>query len=115
GPGVTECAQRHDPQLRELVEQVLPEVVGAAEAAVTTECRPRGGRGVNLEVDDAGTTGLLTVRYLPPGTAADVDGVTAPTASGGTVLVSTRPGGPGGTAPFEGRLDAVAAYLAPRL
>lgn len=117
GPGDTECAQRQDPQLRALVEQVLPEVADATEAAVTTECRPGGERGVNLEVDDAGSPGLLTVQYLPPGSdaAADVDGATSPTASGGTVLVSARPGGPGETAPFQGRLDEVASYLAPRL
>lgn len=116
GPGTTACAQRQDPQLRALLEQVLPEVVGAVEAAVTMDCRPGGERGVSLEVDDAGTAGLLTVQYLPPGTAADaVGGVTAPTASGGTVVISAGPGGPGGAVPFEDRLDATAAYLAPRL
>ncbi|MDF3049465.1 MAG: hypothetical protein K0R87_1103 [Pseudonocardia sp.] len=32
GPGMRECADRQDPQLRALVEQVLPEVEGAPEA-----------------------------------------------------------------------------------
>ncbi len=117
GPGTAPCADRQDPQLRALVEQVLPEVTGAPEAAVTMECRPPGERGVNLEVDDAGTPGLLTVLYLPPGVAPDAayGGASAATASGGTVVVSSRPGGPTGEIPFEGRLDTAAGYLAPRL
>ncbi len=117
GPGTAACADRQDPELRALVEQVLPEVVGAPEAAVTMECRTSGERGVNLEVDDAGTPGLLTVLYLPPGETPDasLDGASAVTASGGTVVVSSRPGGPTGGVPFEGRLDTTAAFLAPRL
>ena len=50
GPGTGECADRQDPALRALVEQALPEVVGAREAATTLECRPGGERGVALEV-----------------------------------------------------------------
>ena len=50
GPGTGECADRQDPALRALVEQALPEVVGAPEAATTLECRPGGERGVALEV-----------------------------------------------------------------
>lgn len=117
GPGTAACADRQDPELRALVEQVLPEVVGAPEAAVTALCHPPGERGVNLEVDDSGTPGLLTVLYLPPGAAPDLGygGASAATASGGTVVVSSRPGGPTGAVPFEGRLDTAAAFLAPRL
>jgi hypothetical protein len=116
GPGTTECAQRQDPQLREYLEEVLPEVVGASEAAVTMDCRPGGERGVGLEVDDAGATGLLTVQYLPPGVATTgADPVAAPTASGGTVVVGSRGDGPGAPAPFATRLADIAAYLAPRL
>lgn len=116
GPGTTECAQRQDPQLRAYLEEVLPEVVGATEGAVTMDCRPGGERGVSLEVDDAGTTGLLTVRYLPPGTATTGgDPGAAPTASGGTVVVGSRGAGPGAPAPFADRLADVTAYLAPRL
>lgn len=115
GPGTTECAQRQDPALRAYLEEVLPEVVGATEGAVTMDCRPGGERGVSLEVDDAGTSGLLSVEYLPPGEAAGPTGETAPTASGGTVVVSSRGDGPGTPAPFAGRLADVAAYLAPRL
>src|SRR5687768_12167412 len=40
GPGTGECADRQDAALRALVEQALPEVAGATEAAVTLECRP---------------------------------------------------------------------------
>ncbi|MHA6779913.1 hypothetical protein ACVGOW_02790 [Pseudonocardia saturnea] len=118
GPGTTECAQRQDPALRAYLEEVLPEVSGAPEAAVTMDCRPGGERGVTLEVDDAGTAGLLTVQYLPPGeTAGETGGesASAPTASGGTVVVSARGDGPGASAPFTDRLDTTAAYLAPRL
>ncbi|MBW0136905.1 hypothetical protein [Pseudonocardia abyssalis] len=115
GPGTTECAQRQDPALRAYLEEVLPEVVGATESAVTMDCRPGGERGVSLEVVDAGTAGLLTVRYLPPGEGSGPTGETAPTASGGTVVVSSRGDGPGTPAPFAGRLADVAAYLAPRL
>jgi hypothetical protein len=118
GPGSTECADRQDPALRAYLEQVLPEVAGAPQGAITMECRPGGERGVNLEVDDAGTPGLLTVQYLPPGVATEAVGGSAvqqPTASGGTVVVSARGTGAGAAVPFEGRLDAVAAFLAPRL
>lgn len=118
GPGTTECAQRQDPALRALVEEVLPETAGATEAAVTMDCRPGGERGVSLEVDDAGTPGLLTVEYLPPGEVAGATSGTSAssvTASGGTVVVTARGEGPGTPAPFEGRLDTAAAYLAPRL
>lgn len=116
GPSPLECAPRQDPELRAYVEQVLPEVVGAPEAAVTMECRPGGERGVSLEVDDAGAAGLLTVQYLPPGATVDAQGgAQAPTASGGTVVVSSRGAGPAAAVPFEGRLDTAAAFLAPRL
>jgi hypothetical protein len=117
GPGATECADRQDPALRAVVEEFLPEAVGAPEAAITMECRPRGERGVNLEVRDGAAAGLLTVQYLPPGTAPDlVEGaVSAPTASGGTVVVSTRGDGPDAPAPFADRLDTLVTQLAPRL
>jgi hypothetical protein len=117
GPGTAECADRQDPALRALVEQVLPEVVGAPEAATTMECRPAGERGVNVEVRDGAATGLLTVQYLPPGAAVQApDGaLTAPTASGGTVVVASRPDRPNGTAPLTDRLEQAITYLAPRL
>jgi hypothetical protein len=117
GPGSAECADRQDPALRALVEEFLPEAIGAPEAATTTECRPGGERGVNLEVRDGGVAGLLTVQYLPPGTAVKpVEGaVVAPTASGGTVVVITRGDGPGSPAPFADRRAGLADELAPRL
>jgi hypothetical protein len=117
GPGTAECADRQDPALRGLVEEFLPEVIGAPEAAITMECRPGGERGVNLEVRDGAAAGLLTVQYLPPGTAIQpVEGaVSAPTASGGTVVVVTRGDGPDDPAPFADRRDTLVAQLAPRL
>jgi hypothetical protein len=117
GPGTAECADRQDPALRSLVEQVLPEVVGAPEAAITMECRPAGERGVNVEVRDGAATGLLTVQYLPPRAAVQPSegALTAPTASGGTVVVSSRPDRPNGEAPLKDRLEQAVSYLAPRL
>ncbi len=117
GPGRTECADRQDPALRALVEQVLPEVVGAPEAATTMECRPGGERGVNVEVTDGGATGLLTVQYLPPDTAARLvpGALSAPTASGGTVVVSSRGDGPGEPAPLADQLQGAVEFLASRL
>jgi hypothetical protein len=113
GPGTSDCADRQDPALRALLEQALPEVVGAPEAATTMECRPGGERGVALEADG----GVLAISYLPPGSAGQfADGaLTSPTASGGTVVVSSRATRAADPAPFADRLDAVAAYLAPRL
>ena len=88
-------------------------IVGAPEAATTLECRAGGERTVVLEVPG----GLLTVAYLPPGpiTGSAVGARTAPTASGGTVVVESRPDLAGNPAPFADRLDAVVAHLAPRL
>jgi hypothetical protein len=117
GPGTTVCADRQDPALRAVVEEFLPEAVGAPRAAISDECRPRGERGVNLEVRDCATAGLLTVQYLPPGTAPSTPegAVSAPTASGGTVVVSVRGDGPGAPAPFADRVHTLVAELAPRL
>jgi hypothetical protein len=117
GPGTTECADRQDPALRGLVEQVLPEVVGAPEGATTMECRPGGERGVNVEVRDGGAAGLLTVQYLPPGTVVSLaeGALSAPTASGGTVVVSSRADEAGAPAPLESRLQDAVSFLAPRL
>jgi hypothetical protein len=120
GPGTGECADRQDPALRALVEQALPEVVGAPEAAVTLECRPGGERGLALHVVDAGVAGLLTVDYLPPGTAPgspdpDTVSATGPTASGGTITVTARSDEPGALPPFAQRVEELAGFLAPRL
>ena len=117
GPGNTECADRQDPAVRALVDQVLPEVAGAPEAATTMECRPGGERGVAVEASEGGATGLLSVRYLPPGVEAELPpgAVSEPTASGGTVIVSSSSSEVGAPAPFTGRLASVAEYLAPRL
>jgi hypothetical protein len=117
GPGTGECANRQDPALRTLVEQALPEVVGAPEAVVTQECRPGGERGVALEVRDGATSGVLEVTVLPSGEEVPVPAGArdAPTASDGTVIVASRAQRAGEPAPFAARLDAVVAYLAPRL
>lgn len=117
GPAPTgRCADYQDPALRVLVEQVLPEVVGAAEGPVAADCSLRGDRGVSLEVRDGAATGVLVVRYVAPGDdRVPTEGRRRPTASGGTVVAyswATRGGDP---APFADRLDAVVDFLAPRL
>jgi hypothetical protein len=117
GPGSGDCADRQDPALRAYLEQVLPEVIGAPAAASTDQCLPGAQRYLALEVDDGGVHGLFGVSYLPPGTIPSlVEGaVSAPTASGGTVIVHSRADAAGSSAPFADRVDAVAAFLAPRL
>lgn len=113
GPGRGDCADRQDPQLRAYLEQALPEVVGAPAAAGTDQCLPGAQRYVTVEVQD----GLFGVAYLPPGTVPDLvpGAVSAPTASGGTVIVHSGPVDAGVPPPFSDRLDAVARFLAPRL
>jgi len=117
GPGTGPCADRQDPALRAYLEQVLPEAVGAAAAPTTDECRPSGERYVAVEVADGPRQGVIGVAYLPPGTAASTYdlAVSAPTASGGTVIVSCGPAGGTVPPPYADRLAAVAGYLAPRL
>ncbi|MBN9102213.1 MULTISPECIES: hypothetical protein [unclassified Pseudonocardia] len=121
GPSGAECVDKQDPQLRAVVEQVLPEIIGAPAAAVSTECRAGGGRGVAVEVTDRGVSGVLSVFYSPPDQAPPTFGGApmAPTASGGTVIASSEAEGPtgatGGPGPFADRLPSVVAYLAPRL
>lgn len=116
GPGDPDgCADRQDPALRAIVEQVLPEVIGAPAAATSLECRPGGERGMYVELSG----GVLGVAYLPPGTPphrVDASGPTStePTASGGTVTVSLTPASatPGLD---DNRIAQAAAYIAPRL
>lgn len=103
------CANPQDPALRALVDEVLPEAVGAPMAPTTMECRAGGGRGVHLVVGG----GVLVVDYAPSGvpSASRSDGGTSlPTASGGTVQVVGT-----GTDIPEGRLAQAAAELAPQL
>jgi hypothetical protein len=116
GPGAGECADRQDPALRALVEQVLPEVVGAPPAATTDVCLPATERYLAIEVTDGAAKGLLAVGYLPPGSVPQVPAgtLTAPTASGGTVLVGSTADGPG-PGPFADRLPALLDHLAARL
>ena len=108
GPGTGACADGQDPALRAPSRRRF----GAPEAPATLDCRP-GERAVVLDVPG----GLLAVTYLPPGPipAPPGDARTAPTASGGTVVVESRPDLAEDPAPFAHRLDATVAYLAPRL
>ena len=116
GPGPTDrCADRQDPALRALVEQVLPEVATATEGPVTLDCSVAGDRGVSLEVHDGTSTGVLVVRYFPAGADTGTEGQRAPTASGGTVVAYSWASRAGAPAPFADRIGDVVAYLAPRL
>ena len=114
GPGAGDCADRQDPALRALVEEALPEVVGAPEAATTMECRPGGERRRRAGGGRRGADGRLPAARTGHGRLR-TDARTAPTASGGTVAGLVAPGPRRATpAPFADRLDAVVAYLAPR-
>ena len=110
------CSDQPDPVLRALLDQELPEVVGA-EPTRDRVCDPPGGRHANLQVDDHGVPGVLGVTYLPPGYAVALPrgAVSAPAASGGTVIVHSSPAAGSGPAPFADRLTDIAARLAPRL
>jgi hypothetical protein len=106
GPGTTTCADRQDPALRALLVQVLPEAANARAAATTDVCLPGAERYVSVELGG----GVFTVAYLPPGTIPSLapGATSAPTASGGTVIVSPPPA-------FGDRAPAVLQYLAARL
>lgn len=118
----TGCTPVQDPALRELVNRLLPEAAGAAEAPTTLECRPGGGREVHLEVGDGEFTGLLSVVYTAPGaeltewdTPVGWVRSQAPTASGGTVSVTSRADADSGGVPFADRVPQLASALAPLL
>ncbi len=106
GPGSTTCADRQDPALRALLVEVLPEAASAPAAATTDVCLPGSQRYVSLELGG----GVFTAAYLPPGTIPSLaEGASsAPTASGGTVIVSPPPA-------LRDRAPAVLQYLGPRL
>jgi hypothetical protein len=106
GPGHTTCADRQDPALRALLVQALPEAANARAAATTDICLPGSQRYVSLELGG----GVLTVGYLPPGTVPSLaqGASSAPTTSGGTVLVAPPPA-------LRDRAPALLAALAPRL
>ena len=106
GPGSTTCADRQDPALRALLVEVLPEVASAPAAATTDVCLPGSERYVSVELGG----GVFTAAYLPPGTVPSLaEGASsAPTASGGTVIVSPPPA-------LRDRAPAILQYLGPRL
>lgn len=116
GPGTTECADRQDPALRELLDQALPQVAGATSAASSDICLPGKERYVTVEATDGALQGVFGVSYLPPGVAVSLapGAVSAPAASGGTVIVGSTAIGPG-PAPFADRVRSVLEFLAPRL
>jgi hypothetical protein len=118
GPGAAACADEQDPVLRALVVEVLPDAAGDPPFVLDSrDCRPGTERYLELQVGGA-EPGVLSVAYLPPGTAAQEasasGALVAPTASGGTVLVSSTPDGPG-PAPYADRLPELVDHLAARL
>jgi hypothetical protein len=102
---------------------VLPTVKGATPRPPSDAAGcPAGGRGVEVDVDDAGTRGSLRVIVAPAGVNPRSLGDAGPAAvtrsahtrGGGLLTVTAIPGGPG-PAPFAARLDNIAADLAGRL
>ncbi|GAY09280.1 hypothetical protein [Pseudonocardia sp. N23] len=121
GASDTGCVPMQDPGLRALLNEALPQVATAREAAVPMVCKQGGGREVHLEVDDGPAHGVLTVVFAPAGEPVE-DGqpvgwarAGAPTASGGYVAVTSVSDSDSGAIPFESQLAAVASTLAPRL
>lgn len=114
GPSPGSCGSQQDPELRAVLDEVFPKVAGASQAMVTQSCRAPGERAVHLEVSDGEKSGLLTVVSTPKGGAPPGGDASAPTASGGRVVVSVEATG-GGAAPFAGDVDKLAADLGPRL
>jgi hypothetical protein len=115
------CADLQDAGLRALLDEALPQVRGATEAATSMVCKPGGGREVHLQVTDGPLHGLLSVVFTPPGEPVE-DGepagwarAGAPTASGGYVAVTSTADADSGGIPFEADLATTAAALAPRL
>jgi hypothetical protein len=100
------CADRHDAGLRALVARVLPEVATAPDAPTTDVCLLPTERYLAVELDG----GVLTASYFPPGTVPSLvpGALSAPAASGGTVIVS-------GPDALADRLPAVLDVLAPQL
>ncbi|GEL23788.1 hypothetical protein PSU4_27420 [Pseudonocardia sulfidoxydans NBRC 16205] len=120
-PSDTGCVPMQDPGLRALLNEALPAVANAREAAVPMVCKQGGGREVHLEVDDGPAHGLLTVVFTPAGEPVE-DGqpvgwarAGSPTASGGYVAVTSVSDSDSGAIPFESQLATVASALAPRL
>ena len=113
GPADGPCADRQDPALRGLVEQVLPEAAAGTPAATTDVCLSGRDRYLALHVPD----GVLSVSYLAPGSIPSVvpGALVAGTASGGTVIVNSTADSAGTPAPFADRLPDLLAFLAPRL
>lgn len=121
GSGAQTCANVQDAGLRTLLEDVLPQVRGATSAPTPMICKLGAGREVHLQVTDGSLSGLLSVVFTPPGEPVE-DGqpvgwarAGAPTASGGYVTVTSTADADSGGIPFEDRLAATAAALAPHL
>jgi hypothetical protein len=129
-PGVTplgpvvgqDCVDPQDPDLRAVVDSVVPELASAREAPTTRLCRSGGGREVNLEVTDGPLTGLFSVIYTPPGEepvqttgAVGWSMTEVTTASGGLVTVTSRAEADSGGVPFGDRVEQIATTLAPLL
>ncbi|MBN9111918.1 MAG: hypothetical protein J0I34_24435 [Pseudonocardia sp.] len=121
GPSDTGCVPMQDPGLRALLNEALPPVANAREAAVPMVCKQGGGREVALEVDDGPAHGVLSVVFTPAGEPVE-DGqpvgwarAGSPTASGGYVAVTSVSDSDSGAIPFESQLATVASALAPRL
>ena len=103
-PEVWPCAPAGAPRLRGM--KAATGSASAAAAATTDVCLPGSERYVSVELGG----GVFTAAYLPPGTIPSLaEGAnSAPTASGGTVIVSPP-------AALRDRAPAILQYLGPRL
>jgi hypothetical protein len=110
---------RPDAELFAQLAAVLPAVKGATPRPLSEAAGcAAGGRGFEVDVDDAGVPGTLRVVFAPPGVSLPPGEAAAPAATrsartrdGGQVTVTAIPTGTG-TAPFAARLDRIAADLA---
>ena len=109
GPGTGACADGQDPALRALVEEALRRPRGPGDPGL-----PAGRAGRRPGRARRAADGDLSPAWTDPG-AARRRADRAPTASGGTVVVESRPDLAEDPAPFADRLDTTVAYLAPRL
>jgi hypothetical protein len=113
-----------DQQLFEQLGELVPAVRGATPRPVSDEAYcPDGARGVEVDVSDGSTRGVLRVLLSPPGSLGGGSNVQTSGGSVSTTTVTTRDGGSlslttksagSGSAPFEDQLDDLADQLAAR-
>jgi hypothetical protein len=113
-----------DQQLFDQLSELVPVAHGATPRALSDEAYcPDGGRGVEVDVRDGPTRGVLRVVLSPPGSLGGGSNVqtgggsesttTVTTHNGGSLSLTTKSAGEG-SAPFENQIDGLADQLAAR-